>query len=92
MSLPTALVPPLPCPCPRPTLAGGGAPGLAARRLEDRSSYYSTYKPFSNDTSNIGKYQFTPGQVRAEGTNQGIITCDLMQMVFPLHVNACNVE
>ncbi len=34
-----------------------------AARLRDGSSVFSNFQPYSNSTENIGRYQFTPGQV-----------------------------
>ncbi|GLI69266.1 hypothetical protein VaNZ11_013802 [Volvox africanus] len=34
-------------------------------RLRDGSSLFANFKPFSNSSENIGRYQFTPGQTSA---------------------------
>ncbi|EFJ42820.1 hypothetical protein VOLCADRAFT_107067 [Volvox carteri f. nagariensis] len=34
-------------------------------RIRDGISYFANFKPFSNSSENIGRYQFTPGQTSA---------------------------
>jgi hypothetical protein len=60
-------------------------------RLKDGSSLFVNFQPFSNSTANVGRYQYTPGQVRCayqECTVVQFLNC-VSKCLFPICRACC---